>query len=677
MVVKKLGALATITAATMVAMPFAQAGEADVPVAPKATGAAVKAPSDMGKYNTQTNGTLEKPATIWAENFDELHLPDWFSHTGPKGWKVKTSKASSGEKRWRGWTFTDVRQWTWAAGTDERHWFTRGSGNFAVMESEHQRLAKDESFSTALVTPQIPVGGQNQLVLGFDSHYRQGKNGQNATVTISFGGGEGQTLLTLDKNDYSNHHELEVKVPGGAKTAQISFNYNNSYNDKWWAIDNVALHKPYKYEDKKPTGIIDIISDTHANPDAPTNGKKWGRAMDRISAFKDKSTALVVNGDFVDTMRDKNYFEAEKILKAHPYTGADILWGSGNHEQYGQELSSEKAQKNFLTWADRDKPYAEKVVGGVVLIALGTEYYDDHASQGKEPFWNASQAQLYWLKGRLDHWENEGRPVLIFSHYTLANTVSGTHSAWYQNDYNDVEELNDILSGRKNVAFFTSHTHDIVTLNDWWGRYTLPENVGDGIPVFNTGAVKEGIVPDGDNDEETLKDDRSSSLRARVFDDHLTVEAWDLVSGKKVQEVTLPIGAGATAGGTDDGSNGGKDGEGASGSKDGSTGTDEGDNTSDPGAQPGTEPGTQPGAKPGSQPGAKPSSQPGAQPSGEGKNAGGKNGGKSDAERQASEPKTVGSFIATTGATALVPTLLGAMAMISLGAVAKLSRKKN
>ena len=205
----------------------------------------------------------------------------------------------------------------------------------------------------------------------------------------------------------------------------------------------------------------------------------------------------------------------------------------------------------------------------------------------------------------------------------------------------------------------------------------MPENVGDGIPVFNTGAVKEGIVPDGDNDEETLKDDRSSSLRARVFDDHLTVEAWDLVSGKKVQEVTLPIGAGATAGGTDDGSNGGKDGEGASGSKDGSTGTDEGDNTSDPGAQPGTEPGTQPGAKPGSQPGAKPSSQPGAQPSGEGKNAGGKNGGKSDAERQASEPKTVGSFIATTGATALVPTLLGAMAMISLGAVAKLSRKKN
>lgn len=669
MVGKKIGALAALAALGLVAVPVAHAdeggdapsaGKAAVPVAPKAKGSEVKAPADMGKFNTVANGTLTDPAVIWAENFDELALPDWFSHTGPKGWKVESSQVDSGEKRWRGWTFTNVREWTWAAGNDERHWFTRGNGNFAVMESEHQRLAKGESFSTSLHSANIPVAGESDLVLEFDSHYRQGKAGQTGTVSISFDGGQARTLITLDKDDYTAHHELAVKVPAGSQNAQVTFSYNNSYNDKWWAIDNVAVRRPYKYKDDKPTGIIDIISDTHANPDVPSNGKKWARAMDNIAAFEDKGNALVFNGDFVDTMRDKNYFEAEKVMKAHPYNGADILWVSGNHEQYGQELSSEKAQSNFLTWAGRDKPYTEKVVGGIVMLALGTEYYDDHASQGKEPFWNASKAQLDWLKARLDYWEGQGRPVLLFTHYPFPNTVSGTHSAWYQNDYNEIEELNDILSHRKNLAIFTSHTHHIVDLNDWWGRYLMPEDVGAGIPVFNTGAVKEGIVSDGDNDERTLSEDHSSALRARVYDDHLTVEAWDMVSGKKLKEQTLPIGEAAAAG--DEPTT--QPGEDAGASK------DEGDHPADPDKQQPADADKDEGEAGGAEV-EKNESGAGKASSENGKN---QSDGDAKAEPAGEEPK--GSFLATTGAAAIVPTLLGAVTMIGIGMAAKLSRKK-
>lgn len=526
-------ALAPLVAAPVVAV----AADPEPPIDPPVPGVSPE------KQNISANGSLTQPAMLFYEDFDDLELPEWFSHDGPDGWEVTASDVTTGEGRWRGWTFSDVRQWTWAAGTDERHWFTRGSGNFAIMESEHQRLAYDERFTTGLTTPDFPVAGEDRLVASFDSHYRQGSPEQRGVVTVSFDTGEEETLLELTEDRYSSHEELEFAVPEDATTARLTFSYEDSYNDYWWAVDNVGVHRPYEYADDEPNAVIDVVSDVHADGEDITRAqkRKWARAMGRLESMYPQGDMLVVNGDFVDTMAKADYERAEEMVGEHPYHNDEVLWVWGNHEVYGTE-GYETALKRYLDFTGMDKPYAEREVGGVVVLAIGTEYYDDEAQDGNEPFYNPSDEQLAWLKERLDAAEAAGKPVVICTHYPLPNTVSGTHSAWYQNDYNRIEELNDAIAGHENVMVVTGHTHHIHELNDWWGRYTMPDDVGYGVPAVNTAAVKEGIVPEGDHDERTLLGDHSSGVRLTFFDDHVTVDAVDFVKGGIIQSVTLPIG---------------------------------------------------------------------------------------------------------------------------------------
>lgn len=61
---------------------------------------------------------IEDPAKggTWIENFD--------NHDG---WTLHTNVLHSGEKRWEGWNFFTIRDWTWAVGTEKRHYFTRGA----------------------------------------------------------------------------------------------------------------------------------------------------------------------------------------------------------------------------------------------------------------------------------------------------------------------------------------------------------------------------------------------------------------------------------------------------------------------------------------------------------------------------------------------------------------------
>ena len=62
---------------------------------------------------------------LWQESFDGVDTPAWFTHRAPEGWSTDVHGVDSGEARWKGWTFGDMRHWTWASGTDMRHYFTQ------------------------------------------------------------------------------------------------------------------------------------------------------------------------------------------------------------------------------------------------------------------------------------------------------------------------------------------------------------------------------------------------------------------------------------------------------------------------------------------------------------------------------------------------------------------------
>lgn len=58
---------------------------------------------------------------LYFQSFDGVDNPAHFTHDLPEGWMQNVEGVTSGEARWNGWTISNMRHWTWAAGTDQRH----------------------------------------------------------------------------------------------------------------------------------------------------------------------------------------------------------------------------------------------------------------------------------------------------------------------------------------------------------------------------------------------------------------------------------------------------------------------------------------------------------------------------------------------------------------------------
>ena len=463
---------------------------------------------------------------LYFESFDGVANPAHFTHDLPEGWSQKVSGVTSGEARWNGWTVSDVRHWTWAAGTDERHFFTQGHDQFAIIDSKQQRLAERDSMDARMNTAPIDVAGQDTVALEFDQHYRQGKDGQVAQVAVSFDGGEPEVVDKLTHDRYSSHEYFELDVPEGAKTMQVTFGYLGGNDDYWWAVDNVTVRAPFTPVAEKPNTIIDVISDPQDDPE------DYKLAISRLNAMPEKAGALVVNGDLVDNGSQEQWDRFLAARKEVPHDSGVELWTIGNHEMYGKETSEVHMQR-FLKYSGQDKPWNEVVVNGTPLISINTEYYSDIDRGGKEPFQRISAEQLKWLDERLAHWDAQGVTALVFTHPLLPGTVSMSHSAWYQNDFEDEQAISDVLSKYNDVVAFTSHSHSSLKQNNWWGtrRYDGTMQGANGFPVVNTGAILNEYLPDGDHDEEIVDDKAATGLRVKVYDDRIRVEAWDFKDG--------------------------------------------------------------------------------------------------------------------------------------------------
>ena len=188
----------------------------------------------------------------------------------------------------------------------------------------------------------------------------------------------------------------------------------------------------------------------------------------------------------------------------------------------------------------QDHVWREEIVDGQPLLMISTEFYDDVAREGKEPYVVLSDAQLAWLEQRLDYWEKQGKTVFLFSHLVLPETVTSTHSPWYGNDFAELDKLNNVLRGHRNIVMFTSHTHASLTAGDWWGRYRGADALG--FPVVNTGAIKNANLPDGDYDEEVDPSlPQTTGLRAKTFDDRIRVETWDFEKQELIRFHDFPL----------------------------------------------------------------------------------------------------------------------------------------
>jgi hypothetical protein len=245
----------------------------------------------FGYFDTRNNWwwafdnlqVLADKAPLFSENFDSLVLgPNveegivtgtgspkpmtavW-TKTAPAGWTIDDSgvpglgTATDGVVEWAGWSFADRAWWAATAGDQRRSEFLKGTGTIAIADSDEwddqpnpeSNPDVTKNYRTLLTTRSIDITGQAEgsLYLQFDSSWRD-EEPQKINVTASYDGGAASEVLRWESGAASpffhddNVNEtvkVALKNPAGAKSLKITFGYFDSYNNWWWAIDNLEV----------------------------------------------------------------------------------------------------------------------------------------------------------------------------------------------------------------------------------------------------------------------------------------------------------------------------------------------------------------------------------------------------------------------------------------------------
>ena len=249
--------------------------------------------------------------------------------------------------------------------------------------------------------------------------------------------------------------------------------------------------------------------------------------------------ALVVNGDLVANGHVSEYEAYREVLDSHPHPER-VISTIGNHEQYNDAPFDAQVDR-FLGYTDMADVYTETLVGDVPLLTIGTT---EPIAGTSGPFVTLGAEQLSWLDGRLSEHARNGRPVFVFSHHVLPDSVSGTtgddSARFYDRDFVDETELLEVLGSHSGVVFLSGHTHWSLERDDWATRKVVSGGDPRGFTVVNTGFVQTLFGPDGRGGERAIDGSAAQGLRIEVAaDGAVTVHARDLKAGTVIRSLEI------------------------------------------------------------------------------------------------------------------------------------------
>lgn len=244
----------------------------------------------------------------------------------------------------------------------------------------------------------------------------------------------------------------------------------------------------------KPLLSFAVISDIHVRKWNWNSQEKLKQALNDLQQAEPDAQALVVNGDLGDGLPG-DYATLGMLMARLPHPKR-LFYNIGNHEYYKSWYdkngywshafpngeSEQASQQRFLEFAGRKKLYEDVWVDGYHFLFLGSEQYRQSDERNKEDAW-LSDAQLSWLEQELADGEKPGKPIFVFLHQPLQNTVAGSKTMTYNLGVVQHERLRAILAKHPQAILFSGHTH--------WELKSAQTLVRDGFTMVNTSSVYE------------------------------------------------------------------------------------------------------------------------------------------------------------------------------------------
>ncbi|REE86520.1 3',5'-cyclic AMP phosphodiesterase CpdA [Paenibacillus taihuensis] len=193
-----------------------------------------------------------------------------------------------------------------------------------------------------------------------------------------------------------------------------------------------------------------VITDTHIVTDMEhEHNRNLDRALKDIAAHAPESCGIMHAGDVTDNGELEEYETFKQIWDRNKAGLPPLYATSGNHDICDDW---QRCIPLFLSQTGMTGMYHDHWIGGYHFIFLGTE-------EGIGLFCTLSDEQLTWLDAKLGEEAATDKPVFIFLHQPLKDTVAGSLEAqnWY--GVTQDEELKAVLKKHRQAILFTGHTH--------------------------------------------------------------------------------------------------------------------------------------------------------------------------------------------------------------------------
>ena len=283
-----------------------------------------------------------------------------------------------------------------------------------------------------------------------------------------------------------------------------------------------------------PKFEIQVLSDIHLNTsDSHIHNQHFRMALADIGKVSPGSKGIFVNGDIADHGLAEEY-DALHRLHAEAGDAVPAVYCSiGNHDLWEGPYESQLKQFLENTEPGKDKVYYDMWLEGTHFIFLGSEAVGLNAELSAE--------QLKWFRKTLAKDRDEGRPIFVFLHQGLIDTVAGTFAYQKWHGVNQTEEFSAILKDYPEIVLFSGHSHwEMDSAHCMKARdEALPAifNTAAGAYLWNDASMATNVGIEG-----------SQGYYIYVYSDKIVLRGRDFVNNKWIASaqfrIDLPEGSG-------------------------------------------------------------------------------------------------------------------------------------
>lgn len=323
--------------------------------------------------------------------------------------------------------------------------------------------------------------------------------------------------LPLATIEHSGFSPFEIKLndclfmPSDADGIEVSVD-----KEKATAV-YVPMTDTLKLPESKKKYEFQVLSDLHINAEKTHYTEHLIAALDDIAKLSPDSKAIFCVGDNTDRGVQEDYDLLARILESVDVRLPPIRFAIGNHDMiYGTNY--EEQVKLFTDNLKAPSVYYAGSVGDSHYIVLGSDTIVGEGTIGKE--------QLVFLESELAS-VNKEKPVFIFLHQPLIDTVSGSLYSidpdiqyWYGVRPTG-KQVRSILKKYPNAILFTGHTH-------WSFEMYQPLLYGEGKDVTFANAASVGYLW---SDEDTSIGG-SEGYYVVVYEDYVLLRGREYTEGK-------------------------------------------------------------------------------------------------------------------------------------------------